>query len=58
MDRNALLSEKTACFRNEKPVLGNETGSKQASDSNNAFRSIAPVRTRGCHPRTALGITG
>ena len=43
MEWNALLPEKPACFQVEKPVLGNEPGSKQASDSNNALRSIADV---------------
>ncbi len=46
MDRSALLPAKVACFRIWKPVLGNEPESKQASDSNNALRSIAAVNNR------------
>ncbi len=45
MERSALLPEKPAGFGMEKPVLANEAASKQASDANNAIRSIAVFRT-------------
>ena len=41
MERNALLPECAAGFRILKPMLGKEPESKQASDQNNAIRSIA-----------------
>ncbi len=41
MERSALLPEEAACFRLWIPLPGNEPGNKQASDANNALRSIA-----------------
>jgi len=46
MDRNALLPERAAGYQILKPMLGEEPGSKHASDSNNALRSIAPINTK------------
>ena len=46
MERSALLPERAVGFRILKLTLGKEPGSKQASDSNNALRSIAIGRVR------------